>query len=72
MQLPLQMVDLKRQYARLKTEIDQVIADTLEQTRFIKGPHFTAFQQELSTYLKDSHVIACANGTDALQIAFMA
>jgi len=72
MQLPLQMVDLKKQYARLKTDIDLAIADTLAHTRFIKGPNFTAFQQELSAYLNNANVIACANGTDALQIAFMA
>ncbi len=71
-QLPLQMVDLKKQYDRLKTDIDWAIADTLQHTRFIKGPHFSAFQDELSSYLNGAKVIACANGTDALQIAFMA
>ncbi len=71
-QLPLQMVDLKRQYDRLKTDIDLAIADTLQHTKFIKGPNFIAFQEELSAYLHGTNVIACANGTDALQIAFMA
>ena len=72
LQLPLQMVDLKKQYERLKSDIDAAIFSTIEQTRFIKGPNFNAFQEELSAYLNGTKVIACANGTDALQIAFMA
>jgi UDP-2-acetamido-2-deoxy-ribo-hexuluronate aminotransferase len=68
----IQMVDLKTQYHRLKTEIDEVIFSTLESTQFIKGDHFTAFEKELSDYIGGNHVIPCANGTDALQIALMA
>lgn len=68
----IQMVDLKSQYNRLKGPIDEAIQSTIDNTRFIKGPNFTKFQEELSAYLNNAYVIACANGTDALQIAFMA
>jgi UDP-2-acetamido-2-deoxy-ribo-hexuluronate aminotransferase len=68
----IEMVDLKKQYHRLKTDIDKSIAETLEKGRFIKGPDFVKFQEELSAYLQGPKVIACANGTDALQIAMMA
>jgi dTDP-4-amino-4,6-dideoxygalactose transaminase len=70
--LQLQMVDLKTQYQKLKTEIDAGIQDVLNTTVFIGGPKVTAFQQHLERYLNANHVIPCANGTDALQIAMMA
>lgn len=72
MGINIQMVDLKSQYNRLKGPIDEAIQSTVDNTRFIKGPNFTKFQEELSAYLNNAHVIACGNGTDALQIAFMA
>jgi len=68
----LQMVDLKSQYQHIKPEIDKAIASVLESTAFINGPEVGAFAQELETYLGVKHVIPCANGTDALQIALMA
>jgi UDP-2-acetamido-2-deoxy-ribo-hexuluronate aminotransferase len=68
----LQMVDLKRQYARMKTEVDQAIMNVVESTAFINGPEVQKFAQNLQDYLKVKHVIPCANGTDALQIAMMA
>ncbi|MFN7117480.1 MAG: DegT/DnrJ/EryC1/StrS family aminotransferase [Saprospiraceae bacterium] len=70
--LQIQMVDLKTQYHKLKTEIDAGIQDVLETTSFIGGPKVAAFQQNLEKYLRVNHVIPCANGTDALQIAMMA
>ncbi len=69
---PIQMVDLGRQYQRIKGEIDQAILDVVSSTRYIKGPVVDAFEQELAGYLGVRHVISCANGTDALQIALMA
>ncbi|MDP6909011.1 MAG: DegT/DnrJ/EryC1/StrS family aminotransferase, partial [Flavobacteriales bacterium] len=66
------MVDLKTQYQRLKPEIDNAIAGVVESTRYIGGPEVHAFQTELQNYLGIKHVIPCANGTDALQIAMMA
>ena len=66
------MVDLKSQYERLKSEIDTGIQEVLDSTAFIKGPAVQSFEQELSEYLGVKHVIGCANGTDALQIAMMA
>lgn len=69
---PLQMVDLKSQYLRLKPELDAALIEVLDSTRFIGGPKVDAFAQNLAQYLGVKHVIPCANGTDALQIAMMA
>jgi len=68
----LQMVDLKRQYHNIKTEVDAAIQNVLESTAFIGGPDVHNFAAELAAYLGVKHVIPCANGTDALQIALMA
>lgn len=67
-----QMVDLKGQYAKIQAEIDTAILKTVREANFINGPEVLTFTKNLSTYLGGSHVIACANGTDALQIAMMA
>jgi UDP-2-acetamido-2-deoxy-ribo-hexuluronate aminotransferase len=67
-----QMVDLKGQYKKIKKSINASIQETLDTTSFIKGPKVVSFQKNLETYLGVKHVIPCANGTDALQIAFMA
>ncbi len=66
------MVDLKRQYLRLKDEIDAGIHAVLDNTAYINGPQVKAFQEHLEKYLGVKAVIPCANGTDALQIAMMA
>jgi dTDP-4-amino-4,6-dideoxygalactose transaminase len=66
------MVDLKNQYLKIKPEIDAAIQEVLESTAFINGPAVKRFQQNLEQYLQVKHVIPCANGTDALQIAMMA
>lgn len=68
----LQMVDLKRQYQNIKTEVDAAIQSVIDNTAFINGPEVKHFATELATYLGVKHVIPCANGTDALQIALMA
>lgn len=68
----IQMADLKGQYNKIKEEINEAIQQVLDTTAFINGPQVKAFEKELSEYLGVKHVIACANGTDALQIAFMA
>lgn len=68
----LQMVDLKRQYHNIKSEIDAAILNVVESTAFINGPEVNHFANELAAYLGVKHVIPCANGTDALQIALMA
>lgn len=68
----IQMVDLFSQYAKLKPQIDQAILGVLQSTAFINGPEVKLFQKELEEHLKVKHVIPCANGTDALQIAMMA
>lgn len=68
----IQMVDLISQYQSLKPEIDQAIQEICASAQFIKGPAVKAFEKKLATYLGVKHVIGCANGTDALQIALMA
>lgn len=68
----IQMVDLKRQYIKIKHEIDIAINQVIESTNFINGPEVGKFSDELAQYLGIKHVIPCANGTDALQIALMA
>lgn len=68
----LQMVDLKRQYLKIKEEIDKAILNVINSTAFINGPDVKLFSEELAAYLGVKHVIPCANGTDALQIALMA
>ena len=65
------MVDLKGQYMAIKAEVDQRIEKVLLDTSYINGPEVKEFEQNLSSYLNVKHVIACANGTDALQIALM-
>tara|TARA_B110000003_G_scaffold170929_1_gene170623 strand:- start:22983 stop:24113 length:1131 start_codon:yes stop_codon:yes gene_type:complete len=68
----IQMVDLKGQYKRLKDQIDSAVIQTIESTSFINGPIVKEFSKSLELYLGVKHVIPCANGTDALQIALMA
>lgn len=65
------MVDLKGQYAKIKDVVDTSIAEVLDTTAYINGPKVHEFQKNLETYLGVKHVIPCANGTDALQIAMM-
>ncbi len=65
------MVDLKGQYEGIKNEVNDSIAEILDSSAFINGPHVHAFQSELEEYLGVKHVIPCANGTDALQICMM-
>ena len=68
----IQMVDLKRQYTRIKAEVDAGIQEVIDNTAFINGKAVTDFAASLSNYLGSKYVIPCANGTDALQIAMMA
>lgn len=68
---PIQMVDLKGQYSKIKEKVDLAIHEVLDTTAFINGKQVTDFSRNLSTYLGIEHVIPCGNGTDALQIALM-
>jgi len=68
----IQMVDLMTQYQQIKTEVDTALMNVIENAQFINGPDVQLFQKELEEYLGVKHVIPCANGTDALQIALMA
>ena len=67
----IQMVDLQSQYEKIKPEIDKAINEVVASAAFINGPEVKKFQSELEEYLDVKHVIPCANGTDALQIAMM-
>jgi len=69
---PIQMVDLKTQYQKIKPEIDKAVIDVLESSAYINGKPVHEFCANLAQYLSVKHVIPCANGTDALQIAMMA
>jgi UDP-2-acetamido-2-deoxy-ribo-hexuluronate aminotransferase len=69
---PIQMVDLKRQYHKIKNEVDEAVLNVIGSTAFINGKPVQEFAADLSSYLNVKHVIPCANGTDALQIAMMA
>lgn len=68
----IQMVDLNTQYEKIKTEVNAATQAVLDHAIFINGPEVKSFQAELEQYLGVKHVIPCANGTDALQIALMA
>ncbi|MBP6455297.1 MAG: DegT/DnrJ/EryC1/StrS family aminotransferase [Chitinophagaceae bacterium] len=68
----IQMVDLKTQYLKIKNEVDVAIQKVIDNTTFINGPSVQDFAIALQNYLNVKHVIPCANGTDALQIALMA
>lgn len=69
---PIQMVDTKTQYHRIKAEIDAAVVEVMESAVFINGKQVKEFAVALSSYLEAKHAIPCANGTDALQIAMMA
>jgi UDP-2-acetamido-2-deoxy-ribo-hexuluronate aminotransferase len=68
----IQMVDTKNQYLAIKKEVDEAIQEVLDSAAYINGKAVKDFTQNLSNYLGVHHVIPCANGTDALQIAMMA
>jgi UDP-2-acetamido-2-deoxy-ribo-hexuluronate aminotransferase len=67
----IQMVDLIGQYQKIQEEVDQAVLDVIRSSAYINGPEVKEFQKELEEYLSVKHVIPCANGTDALQIAMM-
>lgn len=68
----IQMVDLKGQYENIKEAVNNSIQEVLDTNTYINGPEVHKFQKSLEEYLGAKHVIPCANGTDALQIAMMA
>ena len=68
----IQLVDLHTQYLKIKEEIDTAVLNVIDSTAFVNGPEVKSFAAELEAYLNVKHVIPCANGTDALQIALMA
>lgn len=66
------MVDLVGQYEKIQKEIDQAVLNVIRSSAYINGPEVKEFQSDLEEYLQVKHVVPCANGTDALQIAMMA
>src|SRR5216110_667681 len=69
---PIQMVDKQTQYQKIKNEVDFAIKEVIDSSAFINGKIVQEFAINLAKYLEVKHVIPCANGTDALQIAMMA
>lgn len=67
----IRMVDLVTQYENIQEEIDNAVLDVIRSSAYINGPEVRSFQEELESYLGVKHVIPCANGTDALQVAMM-
>ena len=67
----IQMVDLQTQYQFIKPQVDAGMQEVLSSAQFINGPAVRNFQADLESYLGVKHVIPCANGTDALQVAMM-
>jgi len=68
----IQMVDLFGQYLKIKNEIDQAMQEVIASSVFVKGGKVVEFEENLRKYMNDTHAITCGNGTDALQMAFMA
>jgi len=68
----IQMVDLNSQYKKIKTQVDAAMQEVIDSSAFINGKAVKTFEHTLATYLQSKYVVACANGTDALQIALMA
>jgi len=68
----IQMVDLHSQYLKIKPEIDEAIQNVINSSEFVKGSDVKIFEKNLASFLDVKHVISCANGTDALQLALMA
>jgi dTDP-4-amino-4,6-dideoxygalactose transaminase len=66
------MVDLQQQHQKIQQQLDEAIARVIQSAKYINGPEVAEFSHNLSQYLNVPHVIPCANGTDALQIAMMA
>lgn len=69
---PIRMVDLATQYQKIQDEVNAGIAAVLNHSGYINGPEVKTFQSDLEKFLQVKHVIPCANGTDALQVAMMA
>ena len=70
--MKIEMVDLKGQYQKIKSEVDAAMISCVESSEFINGKLVSTFSENLANYVGVKHVIPCANGTDALQIALMA
>lgn len=70
--MKIEMVDLVGQYEKIQTQIDEAVLKVIRNANFINGSEVELFSKNLSNYLDGAHVITCANGTDALQIAMMA
>jgi dTDP-4-amino-4,6-dideoxygalactose transaminase len=70
--MPIPLVDLRAQYAALRSEIDAAIQEVLDTTAFVKGPAVRAFERAFAGYCDAAHAVGVGNGTDALQITFQA
>lgn len=70
--MAVRFVDLGRQYLSMKAEIDAAIADVIRDAAFISGEYVARFERQFATYSAVPHCVACANGTDAIEIALEA
>src|SRR5688572_32309214 len=70
--MPVPLLDLERQYASIKEELDRAVADVVRSQRFIMGPRVDEFEQQLSRRIQVKHSIGCASGTDAILLSLKA
>src|SRR5690348_8109022 len=69
---PVPLLDLKAQYADIRTEVDDAVRRVMESARFIGGPEVTGLEEEVARYSQCAHAVGCASGTDALLLALWA
>ena len=69
---PVPLLDLKAQYADIRTEVDDAVRRVMESARFIGGPEVAGLEQEVARYSQCAHAVGCASGTDALLLALWA
>src|ERR1700687_2767295 len=70
--MSVRFLDLRAQYESIKPEIDQAFADVIRDSAFVSGPYVARFERSFAQYQQAAHCIACANGTDAIEIALEA
>lgn len=70
--MPVPMIDLKRQYATLKAEMDGAVLAVMESQQFRNGPAVLELENEIAAYMGVKHALGVATGTDALLLAFKA
>src|SRR5271155_3550024 len=67
--MAVRFLDLRGQYESIKSEIDKAFADVIRDSAFVSGPYVARFERAFADYQRAAHCVACANGTDAIEIA---